>query len=60
MQKKRKKLSRPSSLPSLIKPRNYLVPIAHFKKGGAHLDKKKMKSRDTCRIFKHEKEIENA
>ena len=58
MQKKRKKLSRPSSLPSLIKPRNYLVPIAHFKKGGVHLDKRKMKDRELCRMFRHRKEVE--
>lgn len=58
MQKKRKKLSRPSGLPSLIKPRNPFVQIMRFKKGGVHLDKRKMKDRELCRMFRHRKEVE--
>lgn len=35
-----------------IPPRNFLVPLLHFRKGGAYIDRKKEINRRICRLSK--------
>jgi hypothetical protein len=58
----KKKITRPSNLPSFIPPRNFLIPILRMKGAKGFTNKRKELSRRLCRLnkwmFKHNKEAE--